>query len=116
MSPGIFGTILATSEGSNNNSRYAIGKAAHVAHIPDGVALDAVAPILCAGITVYRGLKESGAKPGQTIAIVGAGGGLGSLAIQYALAMGLEVIAVDTGDDKKKMTLGMGATVRSGLE
>lgn len=50
-------------------------------------------------------MKESGARPGQTVAIVGAGGGLGSLAQQYAKAMGLRVIAVDTGDDKKKMCL-----------
>jgi propanol-preferring alcohol dehydrogenase len=50
-------------------------------------------------------LKESGARPGQTVAIVGAGGGLGSLAQQYARAMGLRVIAVDSGDEKKKMCL-----------
>lgn len=95
--------------------QYAIGKAAHVAHIPDGVALDAVAPILCGGITVYRGLKESGAKPGQTVAIVGAGGGLGSLAIQYAKAMGLQVIAIDAGDDKKEMCKKMGVSVSLSL-
>ena len=59
--------------------------------------------MLCAGITVYKGLKESGARPGQTVAIVGAGGGLGSLAQQYAQAMGLRTIAIDTGDEKKKM-------------
>ena len=51
--------------------------------------LDAIAPVLCAGITVYKGLKESGARAGQSVAIVGAGGGLGSLACQYAKAMGL---------------------------
>lgn len=56
-----------------------------------------------AGITVYKGLKESGAKPGQTVAIVGAGGGLGSLAQQYAKAMGLRTIAIDSGEDKRKM-------------
>ena len=91
--------------------QFALGKAAHVAHIPDGVALDAAAPILCGGITVYRGLKESNAKPGQTVAIVGAGGGLGSLAIQYAKAMGLQVIAIDAGDDKKEMCEKMGVAV-----
>ena len=91
--------------------QFALGKAAHVARIPDGVALDAVAPILCGGITVYRGLKESNAKPGQTVAIVGAGGGLGSLAIQYAKAMGLQVIAIDAGDDKKEMCEKMGVAV-----
>jgi D-arabinose 1-dehydrogenase-like Zn-dependent alcohol dehydrogenase len=67
--------------------------------------LEQVAPILCAGITVYKGLKESGAKPGQTVAIVGAGGGLGSLAQQYAKAMGLQVVAIDTGAEKRDMCL-----------
>jgi D-arabinose 1-dehydrogenase-like Zn-dependent alcohol dehydrogenase len=47
------------------------------------------APILCAGITVYRGLKDANLIAGQSVAIVGCGGGLGSLAIQYAKAMGL---------------------------
>jgi len=86
--------------------QYAIAKAAHVARIHKDIPLDAIAPVLCAGITVYKGLKESGAKPGQTVAIVGAGGGLGSLAQQYAKAMGLQIIAIDTGDEKKKMCLG----------
>lgn len=85
--------------------QYAIAKAAHVARIPKEVPLDAIAPVLCAGITVYKGLKESGAKPGQTVAVVGAGGGLGSLAVQYAKAMGLRVIAIDTGDEKKAMCI-----------
>lgn len=76
-----------------------------------GVPLDAVAPILCAGITVYKGLKESGVRPGQTVAIVGAGGGLGSIAQQYAKAMGLSVIAIDSGDEKRKLCEDMGATV-----
>lgn len=88
--------------------QYAIGKAAHVARIPKEVPLDAVAPVLCAGITVYKGLKESGAKPGQTVAIVGAGGGLGSLACQYAKAMGLRIIGVDAGGDKKELVTAMG--------
>ncbi|USW57271.1 Putative alcohol dehydrogenase, zinc-type, GroES-like superfamily, NAD(P)-binding domain superfamily [Septoria linicola] len=85
--------------------QYAIAKAAHAARIPKDCALDAISPVLCAGITVYKGLKESGAKPGQTVAIVGAGGGLGSLAQQYARAMGLKTIAIDSGDEKKKMCL-----------
>merc|ERR1712118_610667 len=63
--------------------QYAIAKAAHVARLDKDTPLDAVAPVLCAGITVYKGLKESGASPGQSVAIVGAGGGLGSLAQQY---------------------------------
>lgn len=85
--------------------QYCIAKAAHVARLTKDMDLAAVAPVLCAGITVYKGLKESGARPGQTVAIVGAGGGLGSLAQQYAKAMGLRVIAIDTGDEKKKMSI-----------
>ncbi|KAF1839460.1 alcohol dehydrogenase-like protein [Decorospora gaudefroyi] len=83
--------------------QYCIAKAAHVARIPKECDLAAIAPVLCAGITVYKGLKESGVKPGQFAAIVGAGGGLGSLACQYAKAMGIRTIAIDTGDEKRKM-------------
>lgn len=85
--------------------QYCVAKAAHVSIIPKDVPLDAIAPVLCAGITVYKGLKESGIKPGQTVAIVGAGGGLGSLAQQYAKAMGLQVIAIDGGDEKRDMCI-----------
>ncbi|KAI9761209.1 MAG: alcohol dehydrogenase [Chaenotheca gracillima] len=83
--------------------QYCLAKAAHVARIHKDIPLDAVSPVLCAGITVYKGLKESGAKPGQTVAIVGAGGGLGSLAVQYATAMGLRVIGIDSGAEKKEL-------------
>lgn len=89
--------------------QYCIAKAAHIARIPKECDLEAIAPVLCAGITVYKGLKESGARPGETVAIVGAGGGLGSLACQYAKAMGLQVIAIDGGDEKREMTKKLGA-------
>lgn len=90
--------------------QYAIANADHVAHIPKDLSLEAVAPVLCAGITVYKGLKESGARPGQFVAIVGAGGGLGNMAIQYAKAMGLHVIAIDGGDEKRTGCLALGAS------
>lgn len=89
--------------------QYALARAAHVARIPKECSLEAVAPVLCAGITVYKGLKESGARPGQYVAIVGAGGGLGSLALQYAKAMGLHAIAVDGGAEKGAMCMDLGA-------
>jgi propanol-preferring alcohol dehydrogenase len=82
--------------------QYCVASAAHVARIPKECDLATVAPILCAGITVYKGLKESGARPGHTVAIVGAGGGLGSLALQYAKAMGIHTIAIDGPDDDKR--------------
>lgn len=90
--------------------QYAVAKAAHVARIHKDIDLAAVSPVLCAGITVYKALKESGARPGQTVAIVGAGGGLGSFAVQYAKAMGLNIIAIDGGDEKKALATKLGAS------
>ncbi|KAJ9149855.1 Dehydrogenase-like protein [Pleurostoma richardsiae] len=89
--------------------QYAIAKAAHVARLSKDLSLEAVAPVLCAGITVYKGLKESGARPGQWVAIVGAGGGLGNMALQYASAMGLHTIAIDGGAEKGEATKKLGA-------
>eukprot|EP00934_Nitzschia_sp_Nitz4_P002504 Nitzschia sp. Nitz4//scaffold363_size14950//9035//10219//NITZ4_008905-RA/size14950-processed-gene-0.23-mRNA-1//1//CDS//3329549260//2494//frame0 len=90
--------------------QYCIAKAAHVARIPKECDLEEIAPVLCAGITVYKGLKESQARPGQYVAIVGAGGGLGSYALQYARAMGLKTIAIDGGADKEKSCKALGAS------
>ncbi|ANB14290.1 alcohol dehydrogenase ADH2 [Sugiyamaella lignohabitans] len=70
-----------------------------------------IGPILCGGLTVYRGIKSSQARAGKTIVVTGAGGGLGSLAIQYATAIGLRVIAIDTGADKEALTKKLGAEV-----
>ncbi|KZF19496.1 alcohol dehydrogenase-like protein [Xylona heveae TC161] len=89
--------------------QYAIGKAAHVARLSKDIPLDGVAPVLCAGITVYKGLKEANVKAGETVAIVGAGGGLGSLAIQYCKAMGIRAIGIDGGDEKRAMCDSLGA-------
>ncbi|KAK4140677.1 chaperonin 10-like protein [Dichotomopilus funicola] len=86
--------------------QYTLAKAAHVTRIPDDDAegrkldLAALAPVLCAGVTVYKALKESGARPGQWVVVVGAGGGLGSMAVQYARAMGLRVVGIDGGKEK----------------
>ncbi|KAI9732338.1 MAG: alcohol dehydrogenase [Cirrosporium novae-zelandiae] len=89
--------------------QYCAANAAHVARIPKDVPLDAIAPVLCAGITVYKALKESGIRPGETVAIVGAGGGLGSLACQYAKAMGVRIIGIDGGDEKAALAKSLGA-------
>jgi propanol-preferring alcohol dehydrogenase len=64
---------------------------------------------MCAGVTVYKGIKETEARAGQFITIIGAAGGLGHLACQYARAMGLRVIAVDVGAHKKAFCESLGA-------
>ncbi|KAM5385314.1 hypothetical protein ACJZ2D_000955 [Fusarium nematophilum] len=89
--------------------QYGIAKAAHVTRIPPECDLEEVSPILCAGLTVYKGLKEAGLRPGQYVAIVGAGGGLGCFALQFAKCMGIHSIAVDTGEDKLKVCRSLGA-------
>lgn len=78
--------------------QYATADATQAAKIPKGTNLAEVSPILCAGITVYKALKTSGAKPGQWVAVSGAAGGLGSMTIQYARAMGFRVLAIDGGN------------------
>lgn len=83
-------------------AEYCVAPADYVARIPDGVDPVEIAPILCAGVTTYKALKVSGAKPGDWVAIYGIGG-LGHIALQYAKAMGLKVIAVDIQDDKLKL-------------
>ena len=64
---------------------------------------------MCGGVTAYVGCKRSGVRPGQWLAILGAGGGLGHLAVQYARAMGMRIVAVDGGDEKGKLCKEMGA-------
>jgi propanol-preferring alcohol dehydrogenase len=80
----------------------------YVAHIPAGLSAIEAAPVICAGITTYKGLKVTEAKPGEWVAISGCGG-LGHMAIQYAKAMGLHVAAVDIDDGKLAHAKRLGA-------
>lgn len=80
----------------------------YVAHIPAGLTATAAAPIICAGVTTYKGVKETRARPGEWLAVSGVGG-LGHLAIQYGKAMGLQVCAVDIDDGKLAHATRVGA-------
>ena len=91
-------------------AEYLVAPAAYVGRLPEGTDPYAMAPILCAGVTTYRGLKRTGARPGQWVAIVGIGG-LGHIAIQYARAMGLRVAAVDVSSDKLELAKSLGAEI-----
>ena len=89
-------------------AEYVLADPNYVAHVPDGLAAAEAAPLICAGVTTYKGIKESAARPGEWIAISGIGG-LGHLAIQYAKAMGLLVCAVDIDDGKLAHAKQLGA-------
>jgi propanol-preferring alcohol dehydrogenase len=89
-------------------AEYAIGAAPYVARLPTDVDFAEMAPILCAGVTTYKGIKETEAKPGEWIAISGVGG-LGHVAIQYAKAMGLHVAALDVTEEKLALARQLGA-------
>ncbi|GAA5965304.1 hypothetical protein JCM8115_002248 [Rhodotorula mucilaginosa] len=89
--------------------RYAVSYAKHVTPIPEGLPLEVAAPVLCAGVTVWKAIKEANCKPGDWLVISGAGGGLGHLAVQYANAIGLRVVGIDTGSEKEKLLSQYGA-------
>jgi propanol-preferring alcohol dehydrogenase len=89
-------------------AEYILADPNYVAHIPAGLGAREAAPLICAGVTTYKGIKVTEARPGEWIAISGAGG-LGHLAIQYAKAMGLKVCAIDIEDSKLEHAKKMGA-------
>jgi propanol-preferring alcohol dehydrogenase len=76
--------------------------------VPDALTSEQAAPFFCAGLTVYRAIKNAEIKPGQRVAVFGIGG-LGHLAVQIAKAFGAEVIAVDLTDDKLELARSLGA-------
>lgn len=91
-------------------AEYVIADPDYVGHLPSNIGFVDIAPVLCAGVTVYKGLKVTDTRPGQWVVISGIGG-LGHMAVQYARAMGLNVAAVDVDDDKLDLARQLGATV-----
>ncbi|TQR61100.1 alcohol dehydrogenase AdhP [Campylobacter troglodytis] len=91
-------------------AEYAVADANYVGILKKDTNFLSIAPILCAGVTVYKGLRMTEAKPGQWVTISGIGG-LGHLAVQYAKAMGFNIAAIDVADDKLELAKKYGATV-----
>lgn len=89
-------------------AEYVLADPNFVGHLPANIGFEEIAPILCAGVTVYKGLKETDTRPGQWVVISGIGG-LGHVAVQYAKAMGLHVAAVDVADSKLDLARRLGA-------
>ncbi|SKA01645.1 alcohol dehydrogenase, propanol-preferring [Enhydrobacter aerosaccus] len=89
---------------------YTLADPDYVGRLPDTLDWGPAAPVLCAGVTVYKGLKETEVKPGEWVAISGIGG-LGHMAVQYAKAMGMHVAAIDVHADKLALARQLGADI-----
>ncbi|WP_158865785.1 alcohol dehydrogenase catalytic domain-containing protein [Leifsonia sp. AG29] len=85
-----------------------IVRATGIVAVPEGVDAAVLAPLMCAGLTVFTALRDSGARPGQLVAVQGIGG-LGHLALQYAAAMGFRVAAIARGEGKRGLAVQLGA-------
>ncbi|KAK4704684.1 hypothetical protein P7C70_g1520, partial [Phenoliferia sp. Uapishka_3] len=114
---------------SGSYAEYIVTPARYTSRIPDGLPDEIAGPIswsiplsertkwlragfvfsVCSGSTMYAALKASKAEAGQWVVIPGGGGGVGHMATQYGKALGIRVIAIDTGEDKKEMCMELGA-------
>jgi len=89
-------------------AEYIKAKASHAISVPAALDPAAAAPLFCAGVTVYRAVKNAGVQAGQRVAVFGVGG-LGHLAVQIAQTLGAKVIAVDVANDKLELAKELGA-------
>lgn len=89
-------------------AEFCVADADYVVKVPDNLSFIEAAPLFCAGVTTYKALKVSGVKPGEWVAIFGIGG-LGHLGVQYAKVMGMNVVAIDTSDEKMELANQLGA-------
>jgi len=89
-------------------AEYMIAPAPALAAIPDELPAEEAGPFMCAGVTVYNALRNSGARAGQLVAVHGIGG-LGHLGVQYARRMGFKTVAINRGNDKEPLARQLGA-------
>jgi D-arabinose 1-dehydrogenase-like Zn-dependent alcohol dehydrogenase len=89
-------------------AQYCILRSEAVVQLPRGLDPEQAAPLLCAGVTVFNAIRHQRARPGDVVAVQGIGG-LGHLAIQFAVKMGFRVVAISRGDSKRKDALQLGA-------
>ena len=103
--------VAAQVAGVNYDGGYAdymIARAEALALIPEELSAVEAGPLMCAGITTFNSLRNSGARPGDLVAILGIGG-LGHLAVQFAVQMGFKTVAIARGADKEPLAMKLGA-------
>ncbi|KAF2201197.1 alcohol dehydrogenase-like protein [Delitschia confertaspora ATCC 74209] len=93
-------------------AEYAVVDARQLAPIPTSMTSVETAPLMCAGITIYAALKRCSLQPGQRVGIMGCGGGLGHLGLQYATKMGLEVLGIDNADGPLRLARSLNTGAR----
>jgi D-arabinose 1-dehydrogenase-like Zn-dependent alcohol dehydrogenase len=106
-----FACVLGLVTGISHDGGYAdytIASATAIALVPEGLSDVEAAPLMCAGITTYNALRNSGAIPGELVAVLGLGG-LGHLAVQYAVKMGFRTVGIARGKDKEPLAKQLGA-------
>ena len=107
--PNLAGHVGVTLDGAF--AEYMIVDGRESSRIPDEVSFETAAPLACAGCTIWRGVLQTELKKGETIAIVGAGGGLGHLGCQFAKALGLMVIGIEAREQGLALAKESGADI-----
>lgn len=107
--PNLAGHVGVTLDGAF--AEYMIVDGRESSRLPDDVSFETAAPLACAGCTVWRGILQTDLKKGETVAIVGAGGGLGHLGCQFAKALGIMVVGIDARDEGLALARDSGADV-----
>ena len=95
---------------SGTLQQYIVSSIRQLTEIPAAMKVEDVAPLLCAGLTIYSAIAKANLKPNDWLVLPGAGGGLGHLGVQIANRKGYRVIAIDTGAEKRKLCIDLGAT------
>ena len=107
--PNIKGYVGVTLDGAF--AEYVVADSRESCILPDAVSFETAAPLACAGCTIWRGVLQTELKKGETVGIVGAGGGLGHLGCQFAKALGLIVVGMDAREEGLQLAKNCGADI-----
>src|SRR3954466_806270 len=101
-------TLMTGVTSDGGYAEYMIAPATALARVPDDLSSVEAAPLMCAGITTFNALRNSGARPGEVVAVLGLGG-LGHLGVQFAAKLGFKTVAIARGQDKEPLARQLGA-------
>jgi D-arabinose 1-dehydrogenase-like Zn-dependent alcohol dehydrogenase len=102
-------TYITGVTGDGGYAEYMVARAEAVARLPEGLSAAEAAPLMCAGVTTYNCLRNTSARSGELVAVLGLGG-LGHLGVQYAAKMGFRTVAIARGQDKAALAAQLGAS------